>query len=70
MENVNKKKISLQEIYPIIKEKIENGELNIRDAKFLPYHDLILLDGGMGHLNTISEIMGMMGNETPVFGMV
>ncbi len=25
MENMNKKKISLQEIYPIIKEKIENG---------------------------------------------
>ena len=25
MENLNKKKISLQEIYPVIKEKIENG---------------------------------------------
>ena len=25
MENINKKKISLDEIYPIIKEKIENG---------------------------------------------
>ena len=25
MENLNKKKISLEEIYPVIKEKIENG---------------------------------------------
>ena len=25
MENLNKKKISLQEIYPVIKEKIQNG---------------------------------------------
>lgn len=49
---------------------IEAGEMNIRDAKFLPYPDLILLDGGKGHLNAISELMDMMDNSTPVFGMV
>jgi excinuclease ABC subunit C len=51
-------------------EKIANGEMNIRDAKFLPYPDLILLDGGRGHLATICELMEMIDNNTPVFGMV
>lgn len=51
-------------------QQIETGELNIRDAKFLPYPDLILLDGGKGHLNAITELMEMMDNTTPVFGMV
>ena len=49
---------------------IERGELNIRDAKFLPYPDLILLDGGRGHLNAVSELMEMIESEIPVFGMV
>lgn len=39
MENVNKKKISLLEIYPVIKEKIENGgtvQLPITGTSMLP----------------------------------
>lgn len=51
-------------------EAIQNGTLNPRDAKFLPYPDLILLDGGKGHLNVITELMELMDNDTPVFGMV
>ena len=51
-------------------EKIADGEMNVRDAKFLPYPDLILLDGGRGHLATICELMEMIDNNTPVFGMV
>lgn len=51
-------------------EKIAAGLLNMRDAKFLPYPDLILLDGGKGHLSVISELMEQMDNDTPVFGMV
>ncbi|MBQ3124717.1 MAG: excinuclease ABC subunit UvrC [Clostridia bacterium] len=51
-------------------EQIASGQLNIRDAKFLPYPDLILLDGGKGHLSVIGELMEMMDNDTPVFGMV
>ena len=50
--------------------RIEAGELNVRDARFLPYPDLILLDGGKGHLNAVSELMEMMDNDTPLFGMV
>lgn len=51
-------------------EKIENGLMNREDAKFLPLPDLILLDGGKGHLGVITELMEMMDNDTPVFGMV
>ena len=51
-------------------EAVDAGKLNIRDAKFLPCPDLILLDGGKGHLRTICELMEMMDNDTPVFGMV
>ncbi|MBQ3427656.1 MAG: excinuclease ABC subunit UvrC [Clostridia bacterium] len=51
-------------------QKIADGALNLRDAKFLPYPDLILLDGGKGHLGVISELMEMMDNDTPLFGMV
>ncbi|MCH5212306.1 MAG: excinuclease ABC subunit UvrC [Oscillospiraceae bacterium] len=50
--------------------QVQSGELNIRDAKFLPYPDLILLDGGKGHLNAITEVMEMIDNDTPMFGMV
>lgn len=51
-------------------EALNNGTLNIRDAKFLPYPDLILLDGGKGHLSVISELMEMMEKDIPIFGMV
>lgn len=51
-------------------EKIENGQMQMADARFLPYPDLILLDGGKGHLSTISELLEMMDIDIPVFGMV
>lgn len=51
-------------------QQINEGSLNHLDAKFLPLPDLVLLDGGKGHLSVISELMDMMENDTPVFGMV
>lgn len=51
-------------------EKIAAGEMNIRDAKFLPYPDMILLDGGKGHVRAVTELMEMMDNDTPLYGMV
>ena len=51
-------------------EQIANGMLNARDAKFLPLPDLILLDGGRGHLNTVTELLDMMEIDIPMFGMV
>ncbi len=51
-------------------DKIRMGELPRKDAKFLPLPDLILLDGGKGHLGVITELMDMMDCTIPVFGMV
>lgn len=50
--------------------QIENGELARENAKFLPYPDLILLDGGKGQISAVLQIMETMGIEIPVFGMV
>ena len=51
-------------------EQIREGLISREAAKFLPLPDLILLDGGRGHLNTILELMEMMDSDIPVFGMV
>lgn len=51
-------------------EKIRSGEFLRKDAKFLPLPDLILLDGGSGHLNTVTELMDMIEVDIPIFGMV
>lgn len=39
-------------------------------AKFLPLPDLILLDGGKGHVSAIRMLMDTMGEDIPVFGLV
>lgn len=49
---------------------IENGKLNRHDAKFLPMPDLILLDGGKGHLKTITELFETIDVRIPCFGLV
>ncbi|MDY3030433.1 MAG: excinuclease ABC subunit UvrC [Clostridia bacterium] len=49
---------------------ISEGKMNRAAAKFLPLPDLILLDGGKGHLGVITELMEMMDSDIPVFGMV
>ncbi len=49
---------------------IEAGLLKEEDAKFLPYPDLILLDGGKGHLSAVGEIMETIDLDIPVYGMV
>jgi len=51
-------------------ELITNGELLFSDAKFLPLPDLILADGGIGHVNAIKEILDATETDIPVFGMV
>jgi len=51
-------------------DKIAAGELTPELAKFLPLPDLILLDGGKGHVAVIKELLATMGEEIPVFGMV
>ncbi len=51
-------------------EQIKRGEILRKDAKFLPLPDLILLDGGKGHLSVITELLDMMEADIPTFGMV
>lgn len=51
-------------------DAIKNGQLDEKKAKFLPLPDLILLDGGKGHVSTIKELFDTMGEEIPVFGLV
>ena len=40
------------------------------NASFSQRPDLILLDGGIGHVNTIKEVMREMGQNIPLIGMV
>lgn len=51
-------------------ELIRNGKLTEDKAKFLPLPDLILLDGGKGHVSAINQLMDTMGETVPVYGMV
>ncbi len=51
-------------------EAIDKGELLYSDAKFLPLPDVILADGGKGHVNAIKEVLEATETEIPVFGMV
>lgn len=40
------------------------------DAAFSPLPDLILLDGGEGHVSAVSQVLDEMGVEIPLFGLV
>lgn len=48
----------------------ECGELSLEQAKFYPFPDLILLDGGKGHVRTVNRMMNERGWKIPVLGMV
>lgn len=51
-------------------ELIEKNEMSKEKAKFLPYPDVILIDGGKGHLNAATEILEQTEIDIPTFGMV
>ncbi|MGN1119991.1 MAG: excinuclease ABC subunit UvrC [Oscillospiraceae bacterium] len=40
------------------------------DEDFAPLPDLILLDGGRGHISAVSEVFAQMGIDVPLFGLV
>ncbi|MBQ7793563.1 MAG: excinuclease ABC subunit UvrC [Clostridia bacterium] len=50
--------------------QIEAGELDEEKAKFLPLPDLMLIDGGSGHLAAANEMIEAMSADIPAFGMV
>ncbi len=51
-------------------DAVNEGSLEPSKAKFLPLPDLILLDGGKGHVSAIRELFETMGEDIPVYGMV
>lgn len=51
-------------------KQIDEGKLSVGEAKFLPLPDLILLDGGKGHISAVAEIMEAIDCDVPVYGMV
>lgn len=51
-------------------DAIADGTLQKEDAKFLPLPDLILLDGGKGHVNSVKTVLESLGEEIPLFGLV
>lgn len=50
--------------------QIETGELKEDKAKFHIMPDLILVDGGLGHVKTAIEALQQLNVEIPVYGMV
>jgi len=51
-------------------DAIEKGILEKENAKFYPLPDLILLDGGIGHVSVIKQLLDGLGENIPVFGLV
>lgn len=49
---------------------INEGRLAAEKARFLPLPDLILLDGGKGHVSAVKKMLDTLGEEIPVFGLV
>ena len=49
---------------------INEGKLSPEKSKFLPLPDLILLDGGKGHVSAVKKMLDTLGEEIPVFGLV
>ena len=58
--------------YACMRETLERrfSHLSDESGSFSELPDLILLDGGKGHVSTIKEILGEMEIDVPVFGMV
>ena len=46
------------------------AHLSDEEGSFAEYPDLILLDGGKGHVGVVRELAREMGLDIPIFGMV
>lgn len=51
-------------------KQIETGEIKEEKAKFHIMPDLILVDGGLGHVKTAIEALQQLNVDIPVYGMV
>ena len=52
------------------RKKIESGVLSPDKAKFTELPDLILLDGGKGHVSAVKQLFETLGETIPVYGLV
>ncbi len=70
----NIKQIQYQNDYESMYEVLTRRLMHIinkeGDEYFIRTPNLILLDGGKGHVNTITELINSLGLNIPVFGMV
>ena len=67
------KTVGIQNDYACMQEVIErrfNRYFDGEDEGFSRLPDLILLDGGKGHVNAITPVLKDMGIDVPVFGLV
>lgn len=51
-------------------ELLASGQMKKGSEKFLPLPDLILLDGGKGHVSAVRELLSELEEDIPVFGLV
>ncbi len=56
--------------YGAMREALSRRLSHLSDGSFGDVPDLILLDGGKGHVSVVRELMEELGCEIPVFGMV
>ncbi len=56
--------------YGAMREALSRRLAHLTDGSFGDAPDLILLDGGKGHVSVIRELLTELGVEIPVFGMV
>ncbi len=52
------------------REKIDSGELSEDKASFSHLPDVVFVDGGLGHVNTVLPIVEKYAPHIPVFGIV
>lgn len=51
------------------RNEIESKKVLSTEAKFIKLPDLILLDGGLGHVNAVNNVLKELNIRIPVFGM-
>ncbi len=66
----NIKSLSTPDDYFAMREAVLRRMAHTADKQDSPSPDLILLDGGLGHVGVISEALFAEGYSVPVFGMV
>ncbi len=57
----------------IISRRIVHGfkekDLQTKEKQFYPFPDMILVDGGIGHVQTVEDVLSDYGLDIPVFGI-